>query len=115
MCFIIAILPNRGAYAVGRLVLGILGKLCSVAEITCLYAWIPEIYPTNLRGLVMGIGQLSARTGSALAPLLVNELAWYGEWIPFVIFGIVAFVAGGSGLMLPETKDRQLREEEGKG
>ena len=113
MCSIIAILPNRGTYAVGRLVLGILGKLCSVAEITCLYVWIPEIYSTNTRGLVMGIGQSSARTGSALAPLLVNELSWYGEWIPYVIFGTVAFVAGASGLMLPETNDRQLKEGEG--
>ena len=68
-----------------------------------------------MRGLAIGIGQLSARTGSALVPIIINELSWYGEWISFVIVGIVGLVAVGCGLVLPETKDRQLKEEDEKG
>ena len=110
--FIIAVLPNSGTYVVARLVLGIFGKFCAMAEMTCLFTWCPEIYPTSMRAVSVGVFQASARVGSVLSPLVVNELVRYGEWIPFVVIGVVAFVAAGFGLVLPETKGRKLKEDE---
>ena len=111
-CFVIAGLPSNGVYRVVRLVLGIFGKFCVVAQIACLYTWSPEMYPTSMRAVAMGVVQLSARVGSGLSPLVVIELARYGQWIPFVVIGVVSVLAGGFGFLLPETKGMQLKENE---
>ena len=69
------------------------------------------MYPTSMRAVGVGVFQASARVGSGLSPLVVNELVRYGEWIPFVVIGVFTFLAAGFGLVLPETKGRQLKED----
>ena len=112
-CFVIAVLPNNAGYKIARLVLGILGKFFGIATFACLYVWSPEIYSTNMRAAAMGIVQLSARVGSGLSPVVVNDLKEYGGWIPFVILGVVSLTAAGLGLLLPESKGKQLKEDSG--
>ena len=111
-CFVIAGLPSNDGYRIVRLVLGIFGKFCGVAQFACLYTWSPEIYPTSIRAVAMGVVQLSARVGSSLSPFVVIDLARYGSWIPFVVIGVVCLLAAGFGLLLPETKGMELRETE---
>ena len=109
-CFAIAALPDSGVYKAARLVLGVFGRFCGIIVATCLYTWSPELYSTDIRAAVMGLLQLSARVGSGLSPLVVIEAAKYGDWIPFVIIGVISFAAAGLGLILPETKGKKLGE-----
>ena len=60
----------------------------------------------------MGLLQMSARVGSFLSPLVVLELARFGEWIPFVFIGFVSVAAATLGLVLPETKGKELKDAE---
>ena len=49
--------------------------------------------------------------GSGLSPIVVIELARFGEWIPFVFIGVVSLVDASLGLLLPETKGKELKDE----
>ena len=112
MCFVIAALPRTETYNIGRLVLGIFGKLCGIAQFSCLYTWSPEMFSTNMRAGAMGVFQLSARVGAGLSPIVVIELARLGEWIPFVFLGVASLVAVSLGLVLPETIGKELKDDE---
>ena len=105
-CFAIAGLPDRGAYKIARLALGILGKFFGVTTFACLYIWTPEMYSTNMRAVAMGVVQLTARVGSGLSPVVVRV----GGCVPFVVIGIVSMLAAGMGCLLPETKGKHLKE-----
>ena len=111
-CFIIAALPHTDKYNIARLVLGVIGQFCGVAQFACLYVWSPEIFSTNMRAGAMGLLEMSARVGSFLSPLVVLELARLGEWIPFVFIGFVSVAAATLGLVLPETKGKELKDAE---
>ena len=111
-CFSIAALPRAEKYNLWRLVLGVFGKFCGTVQFSCLYAWSPEMFSTSMRACAMGLFQLSARVGSGLSPIVVVELARFGEWIPFVFIGAVSLVAASLGLLLPETKGKELTDGE---
>ena len=75
---------------------------------SCMYIWSPEVYSTEMRATAMGLLQVSGRIGSGLSPFVVIEAAQYGGWIPFVIIGIIGLAAAGLGLVLPETKGKEI-------
>ena len=112
MCVLIGCIPTNGNHFMKtvRVVLGILGKMCGSVTFSSIYLWSAELYPTNVRAVAMGILQVSARVGSAASPWVVNGLAAVGEWIPFVVIGIVTLVGAAVALLLPETKGTVMKE-----
>ena len=62
-----------------------------------IYIYTPELYPTSIRSITMGICNTAARSGSALAPFAADlvsvvldyvvklEISKYSRKIPFVI------------------------------
>ena len=78
-----------------------------------MYIYFGELYPTELRG--MGIGLISAisRIGGLIAPELIylekeNKHNPVLKSVPLVTFSVIALIGGIVGLLLPETKDKQL-------
>ena len=91
------------------LILGLtcLGKFAVTGSYTVLYLYAPELFPTNLRSMGMGMGFISSRLGGMLAPfaeLLMNQVIY----APGILFGISSLVLSVTPYFLPETTGRQL-------
>ena len=81
--------------------------------ILVIYIYFGELYPTNLRGMAIGLVTMISRVGGILAPELIqlekeNKNDPLLKSIPMVTFSILAFVAGIISLLLPQTKDIPL-------
>lgn len=59
------------------------------------------------RMTAVGLGQVAARGGAILGPL-VPLLGVYGSWLPLLVFGVVSVLSGLAALLLPETKNLPL-------
>jgi sugar phosphate permease len=53
--------------------------------------FVPELFPTHLRGTSFGFVSATARIGGLLAPLVIH-LHHYHEMIPALILGAISFI-----------------------
>ncbi|XP_023932335.1 organic cation transporter protein isoform X2 [Lingula anatina] len=90
-----------------------LGKTGITTAFAIFFMWSGEFSPTPLRNFVVGMCNVSGRVGAVFAPLIVEAFeknAQLGNTIPWIIFGVMALLAGISSLFLPETRNKQLPE-----
>ncbi|XP_033750790.1 solute carrier family 22 member 6-A-like [Pecten maximus] len=84
-----------------------LGKLGITGSFSCLFLYTPEIYPTNLRTIGIGLSSAAGRIGGMLAPF-AGPLAEHVRWAPGAIFGCLCFLVTMILPLLPETKGHEL-------
>ncbi len=76
-----------------------------------LYAYTPEVYPTNLRGTGMGAASGMTRIAGALAPSLGAALIGASLGLPLTVFALSFVVGGIAALLLPlETGQQPLAD-----
>ncbi|XP_033837831.2 solute carrier family 22 member 13 [Periophthalmus magnuspinnatus] len=83
----------------GRIFSNMAGSICSV--------YVQELVPTSLRQSASGLGNIASRAGGLLSPV-VNMLAVYHWFVPIAVYSSFMFVSGLLGLLLPETRRREL-------
>ena len=103
-CILVAFIPSEGDFKFGRIILGMLGKLCITVSFDSIYTWSVELYPTNIRAEGMGFLQVTSRIGAASAPWVAKGLKTLHKTIPFIFMGIATFIAAALLIVLPETK-----------
>ncbi|XP_050678947.1 organic cation transporter protein-like [Leptidea sinapis] len=86
-----------------NLVLFLVGKLAVVVCFTGIYTYTLELFPTSVRGTLIGIGNTAARLGSMLAPL-TPLLSTKLRALPAILFASSAVVAALLLTFTPETK-----------
>lgn len=88
--------------------LTMLGKMSITASYGTIYLFSVEQFPTVIRNVALGMCSMSARFGSTLSPFLIylGTVVW--KPLPFLIFGIGAFLGGLITCFLPETYKQDL-------
>ncbi|XP_054297143.1 solute carrier family 22 member 12 isoform X2 [Pongo pygmaeus] len=90
-----------------RSALAVLGLGGVGAAFTCITIYSSELFPTVLRMTAVGLGQMAARGGAILGPL-VQLLGVHGPWLPLLMYGTVPVLSGLAALLLPETQSLPL-------
>uniref|UniRef100_A0A0D9R4G0 Solute carrier family 22 member 12 n=1 Tax=Chlorocebus sabaeus TaxID=60711 RepID=A0A0D9R4G0_CHLSB len=90
-----------------RSALAVLGLGGVGAAFTCITIYSSELFPTVLRMTAVGLGQMAARGGAILGPL-VRLLGVHGPWLPLLVYGTVPVLSGLATLLLPETQSLPL-------
>ncbi|KAL7637230.1 UNVERIFIED_CONTAM: hypothetical protein RMT77_011942 [Armadillidium vulgare] len=93
-----------------NLTLGLIGVACMSVDFVLVYILSAELVPTSVRNISVGTSSMFARIGSAIAPYIVDLLGVLYYATPFIIFGILAIIAGLLCLLLPETRNKKLPE-----
>ncbi|XP_070537806.1 organic cation transporter protein-like [Ptychodera flava] len=89
------------------IVLAMIGKMGAAAAFYSSWIYATELYPTILRGTGIGAAVSVARLGGIASPF-VFLISNYWRPGPFIVYGIVAILAGIFILWLPETHHRHL-------
>ncbi|XP_045499253.1 organic cation transporter protein-like [Colias croceus] len=86
-----------------KIVLFLCGKLGVVVCFTGIYTYTLELFPTSVRGTLIGCGNTAARFGSMLAPLTPLLTTEFSA-LPAILFSSVALIAAALLTFTPETK-----------
>ncbi|XP_013148054.1 PREDICTED: solute carrier family 22 member 3-like [Papilio polytes] len=97
------------AYTWLKITVFLLGKLIVSVCYTGVITYTMELFPTSVRGTMLGVCSVSAGIGSMIAPLtpILNTVS---AVLPPMIFGITAIVSGLLLIRTPETKDAPLMD-----
>ncbi|XP_028296242.1 solute carrier family 22 member 2 [Gouania willdenowi] len=101
-CFITAFIPEYMFWL--RTVVACVGRLGITMAFEMVVFVNTELYPTFVRNFGVSVCSTLCDVGGIVAPFLLYRLAVIWMELPLIIFGSLAFVAGGLVLLLPETR-----------
>lgn len=104
-CVAIAFVPHSISWLTTLLYLT--GKVAITQSFSGIYMYTSELFPTHARHSLLGFCSMVGRVGSIVAPQM-PLLAVYVDWLPSVLFGSCALVAGALMLTTPETLHTRL-------
>ncbi|XP_004437616.1 PREDICTED: solute carrier family 22 member 12 isoform X2 [Ceratotherium simum simum] len=90
-----------------RSALAVLGLAGVGAAFTCIIIYTGELFPTVLRMTAVGLGQMAARGGAILGPM-VRLLAVQSPSLPLLLYGAASVLSGLATFLLPETQGLPL-------
>ncbi|XP_060939603.1 organic cation/carnitine transporter 2-like [Limanda limanda] len=88
-------------------VLGLLGRIGVSAAYSFIYLFFPELIPTVVRNMGLGVVSMGARVGTILSPYVIY-LGVYCKILPYLVFGTFSIMAAVFSVLLPDTRNRQL-------
>ncbi|XP_070705003.1 solute carrier family 22 member 2-like [Pempheris klunzingeri] len=101
-CFITAFIPESMFWF--KTVVACIGRLGITMAFEMVVFVNTELYPTFVRNFGVSVCSTLCDVGGIIAPFLLYRLAVIWLELPLIIFGSLAFLAGGLVLLLPETR-----------
>uniref|UniRef100_A0A672HPM8 Solute carrier family 22 member 3 n=1 Tax=Salarias fasciatus TaxID=181472 RepID=A0A672HPM8_SALFA len=101
-CFATAFIPDGMFWF--KTVVACIGRLGITMAFEMVVFVNTELYPTFVRNLGVSVCSTLCDVGGIVAPFLLYRLAVIWLELPLIIFGSLAFLAGGLVLLLPETR-----------
>ncbi|XP_021368677.1 organic cation transporter protein-like [Mizuhopecten yessoensis] len=89
------------------LVFNFIGKFGITASFSTVLLYTPELYPTNLRSVGLGLATTCSRMGGMLAPF-AGSVANVIIWLPGAVFSVMCLIAVYLTSLLPETLGHEL-------
>ena len=86
----------------------LMGKMCITFSWAVLFLYTAELLPTEVRTSGIGSSSFLGRFGGMIAPWIERLGKIYHPYIPAIVFGVNALLAGLLAIMLPETHGRDL-------
>ncbi|XP_045118822.1 solute carrier family 22 member 6-like [Portunus trituberculatus] len=93
-----------------KIILSLLGKMSVAAAFHLAYLFTAELFTTQHRSLAVCHCCLFGRIGSIASPYINDILGEAAEWAPSAVFAVVAFISSLLALLLPETRNKNLPE-----
>ncbi|XP_071103896.1 solute carrier family 22 member 6-like [Haliotis cracherodii] len=84
-----------------------IGKYAISTSFSVVWLYTPEIFPTNIRNVGLGLASMSAKLGGLFAPFS-RTLYRYLPWAPGTVFGTFCIVVALIVRFLPETNNQEL-------
>ncbi|XP_022621679.1 solute carrier family 22 member 2-like [Seriola dumerili] len=107
-CLVTAVIPDSMFWF--KTVVACIGRLGITMAFEMVVFVNTELYPTFVRNLGVSVCSTLCDVGGIVAPFLLYRLAVIWLELPLIIFGVVALIAGGLVLLLPETRGVPLPE-----
>lgn len=98
---------GSGALVICSTVFTLIGKMAITGSFSTIFLYTPELYPTNMRNVGIGMSSTAARAGAMLAPFSRN-LAEAVEWAPGLVYGIMCAIVASLAIWIPETNKYEL-------
>lgn len=103
------ILAVPESYAIVSTCLAVASRVCMIFIAALSAVYMQELFPTSVRQSATALGSMTSKTGSIVAPLL-NILSVYHWAIPVSVISSFTIISGALGLLLPETRNKELPE-----
>jgi hypothetical protein len=111
MCvFIIPFLMN--AYPLTTIVVSQIGKLTISGGVSITWIYVPELFPTTMRGVANGVFVFTGRLGAILAPIVDVALGDVYIKVTFYIYAGFTIILVILVFCLPETRNRSFHTDE---
>lgn len=101
------ILKSNAAAGTAKVILSLIGMLGISASYCIIWLYVPEIYPTNLRNVGVGMLGISGTIGNMISPFS-RVVVLYVPWLPATVFGTGSILASLLLFVLPESSGQQL-------
>ncbi|KAH3882629.1 hypothetical protein DPMN_006573 [Dreissena polymorpha] len=75
------------------------------------YVYTPEVYPTSMRAIGLGMCSSMARVGAIVTPFVAQVLLKVSAYVAISTYGVMSLIAAVASIMLPiETKGREMKD-----
>ncbi|XP_025207541.1 solute carrier family 22 member 21-like [Melanaphis sacchari] len=105
-CIMVNLISSN--YTWMKLFLFLGSKYAITMAFNAMYVYTAEMFPTELRMTLFGITSMFGRLGVMFAPQMTLLSAYFGQYAPILLFGILSLIAGALSFFFPETKDKKL-------
>jgi len=104
LCILFVPIQEEGSRNWPAMILSLFGKFCITFSFAVVYLYSAELFPTEIRTTGIGCCSTVGRLGGIVAPWVGDLGKTHHPYVPIVIFGLSALVAGILSIFLPETK-----------
>ncbi|CAF1307690.1 unnamed protein product [Adineta steineri] len=98
-------------YPIVTIVISQMGKLTISGAVSASWVYVPELFPTSIRGLSNSIFVFTGRLGAILAPIVDAALGDKYIKLTFYIYSRITFIMIGIVTLLPETRNRSFNDD----
>lgn len=112
VCLCVPTIPlsaQQGGINLGRICLGMLGKMFITVSFDGVFLWSAELYPTSVRSQGFGFLRITSRIGAAAAPWIAKAVKVFHPSLPFIIMGCLGLLSSATCFVLPETLGVELK------
>ena len=89
--------------------LSFMGKFAISGSFCIVYIFAAELFPTEVRCIGIGFCAMMGNLAGLITPFILLLSNFDGlEFVPYLIFGLLAFVAGFLVIFLPETTGKPI-------
>jgi len=112
-CICVLLIPFiMKSYPIITIIISQIGKLMISGALLITWIYVPEIFPTSMRGVANGIFVFAGRIGAILAPIIDVVLGDEYIKITFFIYSILTISYVFLIYFLPETRNRSFHTDE---
>lgn len=112
-CICVLIIPwIMNSYPTPTIVISQIGKLAISGTLSVTWIYVPEIFPTSIRGLANGVFVFAGRIGAILAPIIDVAIGNQYIKITYYVYALLTIISVISVRFLPETRNRSFHTDE---
>ncbi|CAF1526186.1 unnamed protein product [Rotaria sp. Silwood1] len=89
-----------------------IGKLTISGAVSITWVYVPEMFPTSMRGLANGVFVFVGRCGAIIAPIIDAAVSEEKLKITFYVYACLTIILTGSIYFLAETRNRSFHTDE---